>query len=75
MKGLAGQLVKALKAQAVPAIEVEVFAGKILADSTNEMGLCEKARGDGSVTGGAAQETGVFRVRRFDGIEGGGADY
>ena len=41
----------------MPAVEVDVFAWEILADSTNEMGLCEKARGDGSVTGGAAQET------------------
>ena len=75
MKGLAGQLVKALKAQAVSAVEVEVFAGEIFANCADEMSLGKKTGRDCGVTGGAAKETGVFRVGRFDGIKGGCADY
>jgi hypothetical protein len=75
MKGLTAELLEAVEVEAVFAIEVNVFARKIIAHRADEMGRGEKARSDCGVTGGSAKESRVFRVRGFDGIEGGGADY
>jgi hypothetical protein len=59
----------------VLAVEVYIFAREIIADCADEVGLGEKTRSDRSVAGGSAKQAWVFRVRGFDGIEGGGTDY
>ena len=75
MKSLPAELLQAVEIETVLAVEVYIFAREIIADCADEMGLGEKARSNGGVTGGSAKQTWVFRVRGFDGIEGGGADY
>ncbi|MDG2077006.1 MAG: hypothetical protein P8J24_10650 [Arenicellales bacterium] len=75
MEGLAGQLIEAFKAQAVPTVQIDIFAWKIFAYGAHQMGRGKEAGRHGRMTGGTAQEARVFRVRGFDGIEGGGADY
>ena len=75
MEGLAGQLIEAFKAQAVPTVQVDIFAREIFAHGADQMGRGKEAGRNGRMTGGTAQEAWVFRIRGFDGIEGGGADY
>ena len=75
VKGLAGQLIEAFKAKAVPSVQVDIFAWKIFAHGAHQMGRGKEAGCHSRMTGGSAQQPGVLRVRGFDGIEGGGADY
>jgi hypothetical protein len=75
MEGLAAELLQPVEIDAVLAIEVNVFARKIIAYRANEVGRGEKTRGHGGVAGGPAKESRIFRVRGFNGIKGGGADY
>ena len=65
MKGFAGQNLQAFEVNFVPAIKLEVFLGKILADHADQFDRAEKARGDGGVAGRAAQQARVFRLREF----------
>ncbi|WP_208734701.1 hypothetical protein, partial [Corallococcus praedator] len=48
---------------------VQVGLGEVIADDADHIDGAEEAGADGGVTGGAAEEVGVFFDGGFDGIE------
>jgi len=74
MKRFAGQLLQTLKINAVAVVELDVFLGEILADDADEFYGREKTRRHRRMAAGTAEQPGIFRVRSFDGVQGGGTD-
>jgi hypothetical protein len=69
MEGFAGQNLEAVEVNFVPAVKLEVFLWKVVADNANQFDRAEKARGDGGMAGRAAEQARIFRVGSFDGIQ------
>ena len=74
VKRFSGQDLEAAQVNFVPAIKLDVFFRKILADNADQFDRREEARGDGGMAGGAAEQARVFPGGSFDGIECGGTD-
>jgi hypothetical protein len=60
VKRFAGQNLQAFQVNFVPAIQLDVFFGEILADDADQFHRAKKARGDGGVAGRTAEQTRVF---------------
>ena len=58
----------------MPAIQLNVALGEILADNSNQLDRGKKAGRNGGVTGRAAEQSRIFSFGRFYGIKGGGAN-
>jgi hypothetical protein len=65
---------EAFEVDFVASIEREIRRGEVFADDANQSGWGKKAGGDGGMAGGAAEETRIFGVRSFNGIQGGRTD-
>jgi hypothetical protein len=71
---LPGRSLEAGEVDAMPAVEREVFLGKIFAHTAHELNGGIEAGRHGGVAGGAAQQARVYLGGGFDGIQGGGTN-
>ena len=74
MEGLARQDLQAGQVNLMALIELEVLLGKVFTHHAHQAHGAEKARRHAGVTGGTAQQSRIFRRRRFNGIKGGGTN-
>lgn len=66
VEGLAFEDLEAFEIDFVFFVEVQVFAWEVAADNANHFDGSKKAGGNSGVAGAAAEQAGIFRVRRFD---------
>ena len=75
MECFAGRDLQTFEVDLVLFVERDVVLREIFTDDADEFDGREKARGDGGMTGGTAEQARVLRIRGANGIKGCGTDY